>query len=925
MVPPAASLVERDVELEAISAALAERGSGRLVVIEGPPGIGKSALLAEARTMAERAGGTVLTAQASPLERDLDFGVARQLLDPGVVDGLLTPAAEGEQGRAEGGEPSYERYHSLLTALAGHDAAGGLVLCVDDLQWADAPSVRWLAFAAERSADIAALLVVATRPLGRHQRRHASSAPLRAVVEHPRSVLLRPAPLTDVGARVLVRDALGGEATGPFVRACLEVSGGHPAHLRGLLAALDAAAVEPDEQHVERVAELAGPALATVVERQLHAAGEEAAALARAMTVLGGAGAAETAALAGLDAAEARTAAGLLADEGLLADGAGWRLASPAVTRAVEATIDASEWARLHTAAAEVLDARGAPIAAIARHLLHAPPAGDATVAALLTQAADAALPAGRAAALELLDRAIAEPPAPAALARVLLRRAEVAVELMRPDAVAAARAAVAAAKSHDQRARAALVLARGLLSDGDPRDGVRVLREAAEELGGRIDEELAATLDVALVEVARWDIELHRYALARLERWRDDATGDSVARLAAFAHLGHEDTLACRPASEAVSLARGALADGRLIERFGEHLVAAVAAIQVLHAADLVAESGRQHDALLRATERAGSPLAHALALTSRGACRAAAGLLVEAEADAEQALVGDHGRDAPFVSLIAHSTLLRVAVERDDLELASRRAVLAVPGELPHLTIAARLLTWRGALRLGQGRLEEALADLLAAGERQQAAGIEYQAFAPWRAYAVTVLVALGDRERAQAIAEDELASARRHGVASGIGRALRSRAAVESGRARVDLLRESLDALTACPARLELARTQLELGLELGGAAGRKLTYAAQRLADGSGAEGLARRARAALGGDPGRPAGPAALTPSERRTVELAVAGLSNRELAEALFVSPKTVETHLTSAFRKLAIRSRHQLADALGRHGEPAA
>jgi DNA-binding NarL/FixJ family response regulator len=95
----------------------------------------------------------------------------------------------------------------------------------------------------------------------------------------------------------------------------------------------------------------------------------------------------------------------------------------------------------------------------------------------------------------------------------------------------------------------------------------------------------------------------------------------------------------------------------------------------------------------------------------------------------------------------------------------------------------------------------------------------------------------------------------------------------------------------------------------------------------LATRGGATPVADAARAELysaGGRPRRDAlsGPASLTPSERRVAELAAEGSSNRDIAQTLYVTPKTVEVHLTSVYRKLGITSRARLAGAL-RGGTP--
>jgi DNA-binding NarL/FixJ family response regulator len=141
-------------------------------------------------------------------------------------------------------------------------------------------------------------------------------------------------------------------------------------------------------------------------------------------------------------------------------------------------------------------------------------------------------------------------------------------------------------------------------------------------------------------------------------------------------------------------------------------------------------------------------------------------------------------------------------------------------------------------------------------------------------------------------------------------------------------VELLSEAVSLLEDSPSRLELIRALVDQGALLRSLGKRSHARAALKraieLAADTTADALRERARAELamtGGAPGgeRLTGPDALTPSERRVVELAAAGRSNPDIAAELFVSRKTVEFHLSNAFRKLAVGSRDELLDALGR------
>src|SRR5205823_1900114 len=175
---------------------------------------------------------------------------------------------------------------------------------------------------------------------------------------------------------------------------------------------------------------------------------------------------------------------------------------------------------------------------------------------------------------------------------------------------------------------------------------------------------------------------------------------------------------------------------------------------------------------------------------------------------------------------------------------------------------------------------------------------------------------------------LAADEVRRAKTFGAPRAIGIALRAQALVGPPAERTNRLAQALEVLAASPARLEHARVLVDLGATLR-AAGQRTT-AREPLLEGlalaarCGARALERRAKAELAAIGVRPrtadqSGADSLTPSERRIVELAAAGGTNREIAQTLFVTEKTIETRLGRSFRKLDISSRRQLPDVLAR------
>lgn len=234
--------------------------------------------------------------------------------------------------------------------------------------------------------------------------------------------------------------------------------------------------------------------------------------------------------------------------------------------------------------------------------------------------------------------------------------------------------------------------------------------------------------------------------------------------------------------------------------------------------------------------------------------------------------------------------------------------------------------LFASRGRLRVAEGDIAAGLADLHECGHRNQQLELHHPAFVAWRVDAALAHRALGDLDGARALAEQELAAARAWGTPGAIGAATRLAALLTVGDDAITLLREATAALGASPARLEHAHALVDLGAALRRANRRSearepLAYGLD-IADRCGADVLRRRALdelAAIGVRPRRTrlSGLEALTPSERRVARLAARGASNTEIAQALFVTRKTVEKHLGNAYTKLSVRSRTELPPEL--------
>jgi DNA-binding CsgD family transcriptional regulator len=331
-------------------------------------------------------------------------------------------------------------------------------------------------------------------------------------------------------------------------------------------------------------------------------------------------------------------------------------------------------------------------------------------------------------------------------------------------------------------------------------------------------------------------------------------------------------------------------------------------------------------YDAALGHARLSGSVAAFAAAKFFRAQALFLRGDLAEAETDAGEAAAacrewGFHLLDA-FIYIQTDALM-----EQGRLDEAADVSAEAGLGE-PGLEDDAPTYTFRGSrarLLMLRGDVEAGLEELLDAGRRFESVGGRNPAFMPWRSEAALALLQLGRAEEAGPLAREELELARAWGAPRALGAALRAAGLVEGGKDGLTLLREAVEVLSDSPAKLEQAKARTEL------AALRRANHRAQardqlrravELATICGASPLAARAESELLATGGRPrrialSGLESLTPSERRVAEMAAEGPTNREIAQALFVTPKTVEVHLSSVYRKLGISSRSHLAGAL--------
>ena len=923
-------MLDRERELAGIGRLIkaAREGSGGLVVVEGPAGIGKTRLVHEAARVASAAGFEVLRARGSEFEVEIPFGVARQLFEP-----VLRASSGGERRRLlagvarlgghalglAGGERPADRFaaiHGLFWLCANRAEGGPVALTIDDVQWLDDPSLAWFGYLARRVGDLPLLLVGGLRS-GDVGGERGELVRLLGDGEVRRLVL---APLGMAAVAAVVRAELDTDADELFCAACSELTGGNPLFVRELLAGAREQGLSARGENVEALRRIAPAAVGTSVLVRLGRLGAESVALARSVAVLGaGAEVALAARLAELDLAVAELTADRLAVAQILASARPLEFFHPLIGAAVLEDMAPGARRVSHRRAAELLVGEGErSLARVAAHLLACGPAGDRWVAQRLGDAARQALDRGAPEiAATYVRRALEEPPAEAARAPLLLSLGIAEGRAGQPDAIAHLEQALGAAEN-DQRVRigASVRLARAYYYSDQAGRAVEVLERAVATVGDT-DAGLALRLEAAAALTGMLDERTAPAAVRRGEALRARLRSLADPPVYLLVMLALHAARANR-AAEAQALAERALAS----EGYPPQLDSSGAIILTLIVLECYDVLERLCGDLLEIARRSGAmrelaqiSIHRAWALYERGA-------LADAEADARWAL--EHADGINRWHAIAE--LVKVLIERDELHAAEDVLERSVVPRGSRSVEAARFLFARGRLYGAQGRLREARTDFLDCG--QLCTGIDLVTFlgTPWRGEAALVCSALGDAAEGRRLAREQLALARAFGRPWTLGISLRACGVVEGGERGLELLGEAVRTLERSWSTLELARALSDYGAVLR-RVGRRVEARAQLeraldLAHRCGARRIAARARAELiaaGAKPRRDAimGRDALTVGELRVARLAAEGLTNRDIAQALFITTSTAKAHLNRVYRKLGITRRDQLPGSL--------
>jgi DNA-binding CsgD family transcriptional regulator len=932
-----AELLDRDRELSAVCALLADAasGAGGLLLVEGDAGIGKTGIVGAARALARADGMQVLGARGGELESGLAFGMVREMFSEPIraadADGygalfagaaalarpVLEPAVEQVLDESH---DSFATLHGLYWFVAGLCSAAPILLTVDDAHWSDLPSLRFLAYLARRLDGLKLALLVTARPELVEQQEL-----LRLLAAEPQAMHVRPPPLGRASVHTMVSSVLG-PAEDRFVDACQAITGGNPFLLTELLADLRDAAVRPLASNLDRVEAAAPWNVRRAILARLRQLPAGAAALARAAALLGDSVDPRRAArLAEVKAdqvdllVDALSAARIIEPRTLLT------FVHPLVRSAVISDLGPAELATAHREAVALLIAEGECGDTLLPHLLASPPQAEGRVVDLLRSAAQRAAARGaHDVAARCLHRALLEPPPAEDRYLVLLELGTAEMHAGISDALNHLAEAAVEARGPVERSRANQLLARTMFHAGRIADSVKLSERTMGELGYS-DPELRLELEAELVIAAIHDVRTRPLVASWIPDGRAAPEPTSRGACMLLANMALEEVFTAGSRERAVALADGALVGGRL---YDEHAVTCLPCVGL--SLTLSGQAGRSlrvwDDAIARQRAR-GDVRGFALASAFRGYAALHVGDLDAAVADTMAALELARSVLLPVAAEFATAWLAYALVDAGDYDGAEKelRAQAATLG--PDALFSANfLLSARGRLRLAQGRFAEAAADLRECGRRCAAWGATGPALAPWRAHLALALLSDGERDAAASVAADAVALAQAWGVSSLLAEALRVSGLVTGGRHGLVLLQEAVATADAGESPIEQAHVRTALGGALRRAGRRSEARhplrEAVEIALAIGAGAVARTAHEELiatGAKPRRlrQSGAEALTATERRVADMAAEGMSNREIAQALFVSEKTVETHLGNAYRKLGINARTRLTDAL--------
>lgn len=909
-------LIERDEVFDGLGRLFAGAVDrrGRLALVRGPMGSGKSEVLLGFLESVQQSPALVLSATACHRESTLPFGVLTQLFQDtqfpylvraGIGEMLtamtlrqVTSDPEDETAAAQTAA-DLQRISLILAKIA---EASPIVIGVDNLHYIDKPSLNGLCHIIPRIRTTRTL-VVCTDDAGRHR----LNSPLRSELIHqPHVRLFDLNPLSGEGIRSLLRDQLGEAAADRLAADFTRVSGGNPLVLRDLV-------------HDHRSDLESGPrGYSRALLSSLHRCEPATLAVVRALAVLGDRAApADLARLADTDRVELAKVTQSLNDAGLLCDGA-FRDPDAAVD-----VLDDIPWptrVELHRRAAEVMYGAGGAATAIAEQLVSAdcpdfPWAGD-----VLLDAARDCLVADRTHAavtyLHLAQRTSANGPFRAAI-RARLSRLEWFLGPLSSNQYLSL--LVEDASSGHLGARDLIDLVWRLSWQGKVDWVTRVLSEARTCRRGLSEE---GTQDLQALSIWLGGMyPAHARSLTTMAAPVRPA-GD-IARVDPWLSAATLTDTLIRGQAESIAAHAGQVLQSLRVD-FDSLWSAEAALLAVLSLvyADAFEAATTWCDRLSAEAQARETPTLLAVVTAVRAEISLRQGDLEAAAQQAQQALTLLSPREWGVALGLPLGCLILADTRMGRLETAAKHLARAVPGAMLQSRYGLHYLYARGHHRMITGHAQSALSDFLACGELLEGWAVRGTSPVPWRTSAAEACIQLGNPDQAKHLVREQLARLP-SGKSRARGLSLRVLATAGSAGSRQQLLSEAVDVIKECGDKYELARALTDLSHAFQSVGdqrnARRAARRAWRVAKAAGAEPLCLEiapdgANAAAESSTRTDAyGDAALSEQERRVAVLAGEGYTNQEISEQLFITASTVEQHLTKVFRKLNVKRRQDL------------
>ncbi|MEC3975557.1 AAA family ATPase [Amycolatopsis sp. H20-H5] len=936
------TLLERDDELNLLASALgrAEQAKGSLVLIGGPLGSGRSALLRSVRHLPGAATATVLQASASVLEQNYAFGVVRQLLEPALAG--VTDDHQRDRwlaGAAGLARPVFSPRHTdLLTAaktvsvqravilglgaLVEHMSDDGpVVVLIDDLQWVDEPSLRWLAHLVSRLSELPVLVVVTER-----QGDPRAAGWLVTQVSGAAAHTLQPNPLSLSGTRAFIVQEMGEAAQEEFVAACHDTTYGNPLFLKAVSLNLRKDGISPLDTHADLVRTRRPPLLRQVLIDCFHQYGDAVRDCASAMSVLENTDAIEVISrVAGVEPEQCSDAVVIMQRLGVLVRRGTSKTLHPMVRDVVEDTLSAEQRERLHLKAAEALERGGFPAESVAAQLMAVTVPTGTRAIGTLRAAADTALARGAPdTASRYLRRALLDAsPAGEDRARLLVELAGIANATDVGAAIRYISSAVPLLRSARERAVAVVRIATPAIADAPP--AIRgLISQVASDLGDPDeligeDHQLGLQLEARVRSLGRADALRQPDPLRRLDELGPNPSVDTPAERELLIVLLYALMVSARKSAAEIGRL-GALVLEREEPNPSHVHMAMPLLVWTLAAAESAEVSSWLDRAVLRAQQE-NAVLELALIRTEQ----ATVGLWTGRFRDAKVAAVEAYelaALDWETAGSSAAMVFAGVAIATGDTSLLRGIPMVHSPDPVADAGLAGLHRMFRAAVAAATATDQRgALEHYLESGRQLERSNWRNPVLFPWRAEAIQLHQAVGELNAARALAEENFELAVEWGTPAVIGQAQRIIGGLCEGAEGVTKLREAVATLESSLNRSELAHALLALANRLrANGDSAEAAYHLRRcrqLAIDSGdyrvASQLGVRLPSEIASAEERPV----FSTAESKVAGLAAAGLGNQQIADQLGVGIRAVQKHLTNVYRKFGLRGRGELGEML--------